>query len=368
MPSENEIYIDSNSEDSTEFLRTKSFRMGHSRIADLHTATCPSGAAPGLCSCGVIMRAGTLLLSGERGELENGVKPETVVRDAERWLAVAKSHNCGTLSLSLFRPSTFKRNACSNTGAELNTGVMGLRCGGEGARSADRVRGNEGVQNVQRWRLSLSASWKDWVYLGYGPLQWMSHRQNKFFGRLALSWVEIREQGMDNAELPSRSKLGLTMASSSNTSLRFRPILAATTRVVGTVTRQEAQRYNTPNLDPSETTCNGSTPQSKHVFPDDCVSAVMRSRKESTDPVCLVEDRHGRKGRVTVADGGHVFTVQVIFQRFGKGAGWGESTYFEGTFGIEGWRETGLRELLWLDHCWRQYLARRLSYQVRYVT
>lgn len=310
------------------------------------------------------MRAGTLLSSSERVEIEDAATPNNAARGAERWLAVAKSKNCGTLSLSLFYPSTLERTAYSNTGVELNTGAMKSGRAGEDPGSADRVRENVSVPYVKQPRISLSATWKDWVDLGYGPLQWMSHRQKRFFGRLALSWVAIGEQEKADTELPRQSKLGLTTAPSSNAFLQFRPTLATKTRMVGPVTRQEAQRCHTHNLDPSEHASSGSTPQSKRFSADACVSAVMHSRDKNANPIGEVEESHGRKGRVTVADGGRVFTVRIDFEENRKGIVLGEATYFEGTFGIEAWKETSLEELLWLGHCWRQYLARRLSYQV----
>lgn len=167
-----------------------------------------------------------------------------------------------------------------------------------------RKYGAERAKSLRR-SLSLQATWREWERLGYGPLQWMSHTQKEHLGSLALSWVSFKikeHQPRAGDESPQAF-------------LQLRPVIARVSR--------------------------------------DCDIAAA---------VGFVDhNKKARRARVEVRDEGCVFRVNVEVDLEVSS----QCRRLVRVFGQEAWRETGLGELLWMERPWRQYLAGRLSQQVR---
>lgn len=392
MPLEGDTHAVFNQQDAAQHNIPKNLRNGRDQIAGTQTARCPlSSTSAGLCSCRVLFRAGKSLPSGERVEVPHSgstaIAPTTatsvVTRRGERWLAIVKSDDGESLCLSIFRPSSIKRRGYAKAGAKLKCGnIQSSGTQGEVVTAAEDVRETAGMQCVERSKFRLSAKWQHWADLGYGPLQWMSHAQKRFFGELALSWVAIQEREYADLELHYLSAVDHKSDSSASTAcLRLKPSLASSTRLVNAAKERELRHPNAPivgnvsslgrrksNLAESEATLpDKSAPKSKYDFADVCMSAIIRDREQMSDPVYSVEEHRGLRRRVTVRDQGQVLAVQIQMEDDEMGKGGREASCLEETFGVEAWRGTGLGELLWLDHPWRQYLARRLMYQVRRV-
>lgn len=392
-----------------------------SKLGSTAEEKCPSGAPEGLCSCRVVVRAGIKLLSGAcfggsgaagrgrgDGSTDNNIiissscsqqSPGTTNREcssSERWLArVAAIH--GNLSLSLYRPSTLKTaNLESSDAGERNCGENVQHANGytKMYRNADeRFR-----QGVKRSRFSLSADWNNWNQLGYGPLQWMSFQQKAFLGRLALSWVTFQKQeeyvSADEAEVVRfqtnkraaagdfevcstcrhpRSSERLTPVGDPR--LQFRPRIAAVTRLIDVCLSREQRQKDTPT--PCEAALLGTaSPSLVHQFHmKDIVhmSSRIAYSSRSATPTWLTQVAESANwqtipSKVVVRDEGRSFKVEVEMEEDAVGVGrerCREVRRLEGVFGVEGWQGTGLGELLWMNFPWREYLARRLTYQVR---
>lgn len=258
-----------------------------------------------------------------------------------RWLVVIKAIGSG-LNLSLFRPS---REALPKPPPTTNL------CDGKGTSEGARKRGLSGLQTTKstgmRQSFSLLMTWADWEQLGYGPLQWMSHAQKMLLARLSLSWVYLKAMATSHTSDLIDPPL--------ETVLQVRPTLVSVVRTVGTPgERSPADGGGCSNVRRMDGT------------------AVISTR--SAGGVTGNGDERRRRYRVVVRDEGRVFRVELKAEVHRKETEteWkdeegGSSQYrlLEQTFGKEAWRETGLGELLWMDRTWRQYLADRLSKQVR---
>ena len=241
------------------------------------------------------------------------------------------------LNLSLFRPSREaprKRN---------------FRGGGKDAGEGAKRNGRSGLRGTQtprsmRQSFSLLMTWADWEQLGYGPLQWMSHAQKMLLARLSLSWVSLKAIG-------TNVDFGLSHPPHEAV-LQFRPMLVRVVRTVGT---------------PGEMSSPGGGSSNEEGMP-----GTAGGGSSSVGVMTGSSDERPRRYRVVVRDEGRVFSVELEAELQGEGLegelkveGNSPCRLFAQTFGKEAWRETGLGELLWMDRIWRQYLADRLSKQVR---
>lgn len=302
---------------------------------------CPSGAPVGLCSCGVLLRVGVSLplISTDNRKVfnsDNNTDPDRPLPSRGRWLVVVKAIG-SELNLSLFRPS---REAWRTT-------MLGG--GGKGASEGAGRRGLGGIQTPGSMRRSFSLlmTWADWEQLGYGPLRWMSHAQKMLLARLSLSWVSLKAMSTSLNFGSSESPL--------ETVLQVRPMLVSVERTVETPGDMSSAGGGSRNVGGMVSTATNS------------------SGSNSAGAMPGSSDETPRRYRVAVRDEGRVFRVELeaemnhqkVNAELQDKEGGAQCRLLEQTFGKEAWRETGLGELLWMDRTWRQYLADRLSKQVR---
>lgn len=292
---------------------------------------CPSGAPVGLCSCSVLLRAGVslpLVSTGSRKMVNSDT--DRPLSSCGRWLVVVKAIG-SELSLSLFRPSR-----------------ESWRGGEKGASEGAGRRGLGGFQTPRSMRQSFSLlmTWADWEQLGYGPLQWMSHAQKMLLARLSIRWVSLKAMTTNLNFGSSESTL--------ETVLQVRPMLVSVVRAVGTPGEMYVVGGGSSNV-------------------EGMVDTASSGRSSSAGAMAGCSAEIPRRYRVAVRDEGRVFRVELEAEVYREDVkaelqdeeGGSQYRLLEQTFGKEAWRETGLGELLWMDRTWRQYLADRLSKQVR---
>lgn len=294
---------------------------------------------PGLCSCRVVLRAGVSLplsiaepseendpneSSGDNGG--NKTSPSSSSSSSftrSRWLVQVKAAG-GELTLSLLRPS------------RAGTPSGGLDVQGPAHQP----------KHMLRQPRSLVATWEDWAWLGYGPLEWMSHAQKALVARLSLFWILLKPPTCKEPLLEGRRYENMkkkVFRFPEEAFLRLRPILYRASRPVGTPGETLASARRGGGLTRPST--SGGTDSGRERLR----AAVMLTRDEGS--VFRVEVEVGVE--VKVGGGGE-----------GQSKHGGGVERLEQTFGKEVWQETGLEELLWLDCSGRQYLARRLAQQV----
>lgn len=263
---------------------------------------CPSDAATGLCTCQIVIRSGLALAPPKQ-------EPK----------AARACHIMSGRGLSSRRWLTLIK-------VTDDTILLSMfypwreKWDDEKHTSCKKIFGHgfeearQAPMEVKRaWRLSVT--WTDWADLGYGPLQWMSHSQREFLGLLALSWVTFADRNGGDASPDG-------------------------------VSTWEACLNNRPRLFASTRTLDGARPAGINAV------ELSHARVEGKDEI-----RH----EVVVKDEGNVLRVEAYAVGIQD-----NHRHLEGTFGAEVWKETGLGELLWMDHKWRRYLARRISHQVRW--
>ncbi|CAM9517610.1 unnamed protein product, partial [Choristocarpus tenellus] len=200
-----------------------------------------------------------------------------------------------------------------------------------------------------RYQLPLvSARWSDWVQLGYGPLQWLSHAQKKRLAELTVTWAAIRSEhhcnNKSSSNMSGRGE-GSRQVEGETVVLWCRSVVTSVVRAV----RGLGDAHFNTSMGDEKNDEKGMGKQFGRVGGG--------SRCEMTD---LTVGTSWGVACVEVRDEGHCFRIAVSNRKSEEGG----LQELESMIGEESWGSTGSRELLWLSTQRRKYLAYRLSHQV----